>query len=276
MLIAQVSDLHIRPAGALAYGVVATNSLAERAIDALLRLTPPPDAVLLTGDATDCGLDEEYDILRGLLARLPCPVFAIPGNHDRRETMRRAFQRDGYLKQQGPLNFAADVGDARLIGLDSLVEGADHGELSGETLAFLSAELARDPGRPAIVALHHPPFATGIAHMDRIGLRTGADELKSIIERHRRVERVLCGHVHRSIQTRFAGTICQIAPSVAHAVALDLTPDGPSVFVLEPPAFLLHKWIAGAGFVTHMAFVDPAPGPFPFVMPADYPGAKRA
>ena len=59
--------------------------LTERALQAVARLVPQPDIVLITGDLTDCGLAAEY----GLLARyLPMPVFVIPGNHDKRKALR--------------------------------------------------------------------------------------------------------------------------------------------------------------------------------------------
>ncbi len=54
--------------------------------------------------------------------------------------------------------------------------------------------------------------------MDDIGLVHGAGTLAAIIARHRQVERVICGHLHRSIQTRWAGTIAMTAPSTAHQV----------------------------------------------------------
>jgi 3',5'-cyclic AMP phosphodiesterase CpdA len=276
MLIAQISDLHIRPEGQLAYGVAETNVLAERAVNALLRLDPRPDVVILTGDATDCGLEEEFEILVRLLARLPMPVYAVPGNHDRREPMRRALGAGGYLPEAGPLDYVIETRPVRLIGLDSLVPGESHGALAPETLGFLDTALAAEPGVPAVVFLHHPPFACGIGHMDGIRLRGGAERLGEIIARHPQVERVLTGHHHRSVQVRFAGTLCQIAPSVAHQVALDLRDDAPSCFVLEPPAFLLHRWIEGTGLVTHTAAVDRAPGPFPFDLPDDYPGHSGA
>src|SRR4051812_32395013 len=85
MLIAQLSDLHIIRPGTRAYGVVETNPLVERAFKAVAALDPRPDAVILSGDLTDLGLDEEYDILADLIRRhLPMPVYLIPGNHDRR------------------------------------------------------------------------------------------------------------------------------------------------------------------------------------------------
>lgn len=275
MLIAQISDLHARPKGALAYGVSETNLYAEHAIHALLRLDPAPDCVLVTGDLADCGLDEEYEVVADLLSRLPCPVYAVPGNHDRREPFRRAFAGYGYLSDTGPLNFAVSCGDVRIIGLDSLVAGQSHGALEPETIAFLEQALAAAPDAPTLVMLHHPPFMTGIAHMDETRLLDGAGELDRIVSSNRQVRRILCGHVHRSIQQIFGGTLCQIAPSVGHQVALDLRPDGPSCFVLEPPAFLLHRF-AQSEFVTHLAQVDRAPGPYPFLLPDDYPGRKSA
>lgn len=274
MLIAQISDLHIRPRGALAYGVSETNLFAEHAIHALLRLAPRPDCVLVSGDLADCGLDEEYALLQELFARLPMPVFAVPGNHDRREPFRRAFAGGGYLPAEGYLNFTVDRGPVRIVGLDSLVAGESHGALAAETLDFLAASLEARPEAPTLVMLHHPPFATGIGHMDAVRLFDGAAELGTLVARHPQVARILCGHVHRSIQTVFGGRPCQIAPSVAHQVALDLRPDAPSCFVLEPPGFLLHAVTDGV-VVTHAATVDRAPGPFPFVLPADYPGKAR-
>lgn len=273
MLIAQISDLHVRPAGELAYGVSETHSFLERAVHALLRLDPAPDCVLVTGDITDCGLDEEYALATALLDRLPCPVYAIPGNHDRREPFRAAFASDGYLPATGDLNYVVDRGRMRIVALDSLVPGESGGALSPSTLDFLQGALEDAPDRPTLVMLHHPPFETGIAHMDRVTLAGGRDRLAAVVSAHPQIERVLCGHVHRSIQTRFAGTIAQSAPSVAHQVAFDLRADGASCFVLEPPAFLVHS-IAETGVVTHEVEVDRAPGPFPFVLPADYPGHR--
>jgi 3',5'-cyclic AMP phosphodiesterase CpdA len=59
--------------------------------------------------------------------------------------------------------------------------------------------------------MRHPPFATGIAHMDRYGLRDIA-AFAEIVSRNRQIERILCGHLHRAIDRRFAGTVAGTAP----------------------------------------------------------------
>ena len=48
--------------------------------------------------------------------------------------------------------------------------------------------------------------------------------------------------LHRSIVTRFAGTIASRAPSTGPQLALDLRPDGRAVFGDEPSAFVLSAW----------------------------------
>ena len=53
MLIAQITDTHVKHAGKLAYGRVDTLLMLERAVAHLRRLDPQPDVVLLTGDLVD-------------------------------------------------------------------------------------------------------------------------------------------------------------------------------------------------------------------------------
>src|SRR5207249_512314 len=84
MIIAQITDFHVRPPGVLAYGGIDTNAMLRNAVAAIARLDPAPDCVIATGDLADCGLQEEYEEIASTLAPLPMPVFVIPGNHDRR------------------------------------------------------------------------------------------------------------------------------------------------------------------------------------------------
>lgn len=264
MLIAQISDFHIKARGKWAYRVVDTASCLKEAVATLARLDPAPDIVVATGDLTDFGRPEEYALLRELLAPLPMPAYLIPGNHDEREAMRRAFAGDGYLPASGFLHYTVDDQPLRLVALDTVIPGESGGALCAERLAWLDRTLAAAPERPTMIIMHHPPFATGIAHMDAIGL-AGADAFGDIVARHPQVERVLAGHLHRSIQARVGRhAIASTAPSTAHQVALDLRPDGPAAFLMEPPGYQLHLWRPETGVVTHTAVLGKFAGPYPF------------
>ena len=264
MVIAQISDLHICEEGRVWHRRVETGTYLARCVEQIARTTPRPDLVMATGDLADAGAPAQYRWLRQLLARLPMPVYLIPGNHDRREAMRAEFPDHDYFPKDGEfLHYVIEGFPARLIALDTLVPGQDGGLMCDQRLAWLEARLAEVPGRPTIIFMHHPPFATGIEHMDRIAL-AGADRMAAIVARYPNVERVLCGHLHRSIEARWAGTLARTAPSTAHQVTLDLREGAPGTFIMEPAAFLLHIWQEGVGVVTHTSYVGDFAGPFRF------------
>ena len=81
-----------------------------------------------------------------------------------------------------------------------------------------------------------------------------AEALATVIGRHPQVERVLCGHVHRAIESRFAGTLAQSAPSCAHQAELVLG-EAPATWICEPPAVLLHWWSPEGGLVSHKSMI---------------------
>jgi Icc protein len=274
MLICQLTDLHVRPPGLAANRVAETNMLVERAFRAVAAFTPRPDVILITGDLTECGLDAEYANLARLIGRHlpPVPVFVIPGNHDRRERLREGLAHlPNVTADPVYVQYAVDDYPVRLVMLDTLVPGAGHGELRPEQLQWLDRTLALVPGKPTLIGMHHPPFACGIAHMDRIRLRDAAS-FAEVVARHKQVEQIVCGHHHRAITAKFAQAIASISPSVAHQVEMSLLPDDPGAFVFEPPAFQMHRWTAQDGIASHTVYVEHYPGPHPFVTDPDYPG----
>lgn len=272
MLIAQVTDLHVRARGVLSHGRVDTLAMAEAAVARLRAMEPRPDIVVVTGDLTDCGLPEEYGLIDELLATLPMPAYVIPGNHDRTEELVRGLRhRHRYLPAEDHLSYVVDGLPVRLVMLDTTVPGETHGELSGTRLRWVREALRAEPGRPTLLLMHHPPFATGIAAMDAIGCRNG-DALAPVVREHPEIERVLAGHHHRPITVRWAGTVGYIAPSTAHSVLFDLRPDEPTRFIMEPPAISCHCWAPETGVVTHLVPVGDCGPPFDVILPPEYPG----
>jgi len=266
-LLAHITDLHIKAGGKLSYGMVDTAGALRRCIDTILAAPQRPDAVIVTGDLVDFGSEAEYRFLRGLLAGLPLPLHLLPGNHDHRASLRRVFADHAYLFANGdgdaPVHYSVDAGPLRLVAFDCTVPGQPGGRVEPAALPWLEATLAAAPARPTLLMLHHPPFHTGIGHMDQQGLEN-AGLLETVVRRHPQVERVLCGHLHRHIVHRFGGTIAMTAPGPAHQVALDLDPRAASRFRMEPPGYLLHWWHPAHGLASHAAVIGEFGADHPF------------
>lgn len=279
MMIAQITDLHVRPGGKVAYERVDTNAMLETAVATIESLSRKPDLVIASGDLTDCGLAAEYERLRDILEPLSMPVYLVPGNHDRRAELFAEFGSDGYFKNDdGFLHYTVEGHEVRLIGLDTVVPGHGHGEMCQARLAWLEGRLGEQPEQSTVIFMHHPPFSTGLADMDRINCRNG-QAMAAVLRRFDNIERVVCGHHHRPITARWGGTIGSVAPSTAHQVTLDLVPDNSdTTFIMEPPGFHLHVWSKDTGLVTHGVTIGRYEGPFSFTLDADYPGhsAKEA
>jgi 3',5'-cyclic AMP phosphodiesterase CpdA len=263
MLIAQISDMHVKAEGELLFRRLDTAGYLARTVAHINALDPRPDIVIASGDLVEGGKPEEYAQLRRLLAPLAMPVYLMPGNHDARDALREAFADHAYLPRTGFLHYAIDSLPLRLIALDSLVPGKTHGALCAERLDWLAARLG-ESDRPTLVAVHHPPFDCGIAPFDSERLNEGADALAALVRRHPNVERLVCGHVHRPIQLRWAGTMASIAPSTAHQATLDLRERAPFSMMMEPPGLALHLWHPASGLITHVSYVGTYAGPHPF------------
>ncbi len=167
--LAQLTDLHIREPGRLTYRRIDTAQYLERTVQSVLALPQQPHAVVITGDLTDFGRPAEYAHLRSLLAPLgTLPTYLLPGNHDDRDALRTAFPEHTWLRSEGFIQYAVDIGDLRLIALDTVVPGHSEGALCEERLQWLELQLTASEGRPVVIAMHHPPFETLIGHMDKI------------------------------------------------------------------------------------------------------------
>ncbi len=263
-LIAQISDLHIKTRGALTYRVVDTARHLRECIAHINGLKQQPDIIVATGDLTDFGKPEEYELLRELLGEFKLPLYMIPGNHDERGNLRAAFPGHAYLHQSADfIEYVIDDHPLRIVALDTVIPGASGGSLQQASLGWLDTQLRARPDAPTVVLMHHPPFRTLIGHMDDIGF-ANPGAFKAVLANHPQVLAVLCGHLHRPIVTVGLGILMSTAPSPAHQVTLDLSEDAPPSFTMEPPAFRLHAWSREDGWLSHTAYVGNFAGPYPF------------
>ena len=264
MRLIQISDPHIVAPPAFVSGRLDTRVALERTVARILDLqvkAGPFEALLITGDVTDDGAADSYAAFREIVAPLGLPLLPIPGNHDVREPMRTAFADTGLMPATGSLDWALDLPGLRVIGLDTLIEGQSGGALTASSLDFLAEALESAPDGPVLVSLHHPPFASGIAFMDAIGLSC-PDDLATVLRRSGRDARLVCGHIHGVHLSMVGGCPVISAPATCSTFDVDFRADAAAGFHDAPGGFLLHEW--ENGFRTVEVSHAPGSGPWPF------------
>jgi 3',5'-cyclic-AMP phosphodiesterase len=235
VVLVQLGDLHV---GAdWVDGLDPLHSLSAT-VDLVRQLDRKVDAVLVLGDLAQHGAATEYRQARDQLARLEAPVHVAMGNHDDRETLRHEFGIDP--THSAPLRYAAEVGPARLLVLDTTIPGHDQGRLDAESLVWLEHQLASFPDAPTVLAMHHPPLLTGSPAWDLLALAEDSRRrLLQTLERHPQVNQILGAHLHRPLLTQFASRPLLVAPSTyvqfpLSAQASELDPTD------EPPGYVIH------------------------------------
>jgi 3',5'-cyclic AMP phosphodiesterase CpdA len=185
----------------------------------------------------------------------------MAGNHDERTALLAAFPQTP--SQGGFVHYACEFPGLRLVVLDTVEAGRHGGAFCEERAEWLRAQLSAQPLTPTVIAMHHPPFASGIAWLD-----AGADEawigrFAKAIAGQPQVKAILAGHLHRTIHTAWRGIAMTVCMSTAPAVALDLDPvdpdrpDGRAMITDEAPGYALHRW-DGERLVSHFEAVGEA------------------
>lgn len=257
MLIAQITDIHI------GFDVKSRFELNKKrlrhTLRALKQVEPRPDILLVTGDIADKGMVDSYRWFRQEMRSLPIPMVLCLGNHDLRDPFLQVFPEtpgsDGFVQ------YVIEDQPLRMVVLDTLEEGRHGGGFCERRAAWLEARLAEAPHRPTLIVMHHPPIDTGIEWMTIGPAEPWVQRLTDVVSRHGQVVGTVCGHVHRTIVTEWAGAPLMVCPSSAPQVVLDLKPmnlDRPDkrAMILEaPPSYGLHQW-NGKRLVSHFTAVE--------------------
>lgn len=265
MRVLQLSDTHLRGDDRLSFRVVDTRHCLDAAVTHLKNLEQKPDAIVVTGDLADSGDLNAYHVLHTSLSQLGVPVYALPGNHDRRDRMRDVL--GGWC----PVNediapyicYALEQASTRLVVVDTMHPGSHSGHCHPRGAEWLEQTLAGRPDVPTLLFMHHPPFLTGLGLMDEPF--ENQDILAAIIRKNPQV-RLCCGHMHRPVLTQWMGCIAVTAPSVSMQIELDLSEKGGDEFRMETPGYLLHDWHKGIWntHVCQIAVQATFAGPYPF------------
>lgn len=249
MLVAQLTDLHLLPAGVLASEANATRFVSS--LETVRDFLREPDLYVVTGDIADRGDVESYRAFLRTMADLDKPWLCLMGNHDRPENFAAAVDLEYCATYQGMGSFR--LGQWRLVCVNTSLPGEEGGVFSSERADQLEAELAADPEAKTIIAMHHPPVATGVEWIDPPEDAAWIKRFAAVVTRWRQVRHIMCGHVHMAVTTHFNGVPLSISPSTApqlwpETAPFDAHPDGRVMVHDGQPGFTLHQ--LGEGGVT--------------------------
>lgn len=221
-----LTDTHLVPAGQALYGADPLVRL-RRAVDSINREHADAAFVIVTGDLAHRGEAEAYTALREALAELKPRAQLIIGNHDDRPRFRQTFP-ECPVNDDGHVQYSFVEGGLLHIVLDTNEPGVSHGVFCAQRAHWLGQQLASQPGMPAHVYIHHPPFHVGIPAMDRISLLEPQHLEAALLPHASRVRHLFFGHLHRPIAGSWKGIPFSTVRGTNHQVALVLD-DSPHV-----------------------------------------------
>lgn len=164
-----------------------------------------PDRIIVSGDITQRARNLEFQAARAFLDALPCPWFAVPGNHDiplYNVMQRLANPLHGYRRWITANTHPVWIhGDLAIFGINTVLPWrVQQGGLTSNQLQHLIHELQHHSSRLRLIVSHHPlgmpaqqhhPDCVDHSILNRL-LQHGADVF-------------LSGHLHQSALTRTSG-----------------------------------------------------------------------
>jgi 3',5'-cyclic AMP phosphodiesterase CpdA len=91
-----------------------------------------------------------------------------------------------------------------------------------------------------------------------------AQQLEAVVRAAPNIELVLCGHVHRTMLRRWAGTVVCSCPSTTTEIALQFAPDAQPQSHIGPRGCMLHWWDEADGLTSHLSHIGVFAGPYGF------------
>jgi len=204
-----------------------------------------PEFVAVTGDHVfdDMDCDEDHAYVRHQLDRLNSKWKAIPGNHDIGDTHPEPYENQHFNEERlyrykrhfRDDRWSLDLGEWRLIGINSFLPGSGISPLEEEHAGWLAKAVSSAEGRP-IALFSHKPLC--VDKLDEPSdpyfciTAAGRDQILSTI-RQANIRFIGCGHNHhyRTVSTNNLPMIW--APSTSQ------------VFTMERP----YTGLATPGFV---------------------------
>ncbi len=219
MKFVQITDTHMVPPGLRLWGLDPRARL-EACVADINAHHKDAELCVITGDLAHKGQIEAYQAFRECISALKLPCHLMIGNHDDRETFRRAFpaaECDGH----GFVQSVVETSAGRFVLTDTHEPGAGWGSYCERRRGWLKQRLDEAGDEPVYLFMHHLPFDVGIPCLDAIGQRDAAG-IAELLAPYRNIRYIFFGHVHRPIVGSWQGFPFSALRGTNHQVPFDL------------------------------------------------------
>jgi len=212
------------------------------------------DHFIITGDLTNFGDNESYEIFINILSKATLPNHLYPkliiGNHDNRINFKNNFPNikiDG----NGFVQYVERDDDKIFIFLDTNLEGTDAGHLCNKRLQWLKDTLEKEHKNKIYIFMHHNPLATGHIESDDLGL-VQREDLKHILLKYQNsIKHIFFGHQHITCSGKYSGitfssprsTWSPLVPNFLNRFRLGTANTDPNynIVLLEEDSLIVHS-----------------------------------
>ncbi len=175
---AQVTDTHVG-------GATGADDLRRTVLD--LNQQQGIDFVILSGDVTEFGSDDELALAKQILDSLNLPLYVIPGNHDSNwsesgaNSFRKVFGAETFFFEHKGIQFIGTTSGPNMR--------MSPGQVPRENLVWMDSVFQANPdqGKP-LIAINHYPLDSS--------LNNWYENINRI--KTRNVQLALCGHGHNN------------------------------------------------------------------------------
>lgn len=231
----QISDTHT------ARDKAAYNARYQEVIRQVNELNPA--FVIHTGDAVELWSPESASLFMEISKSLAAPMYVIPGNHDLLNmkavgATKAARQIADWKKLVGPERVSFEHEGCVFIGLNYTLWNTGYAAEQRQ-FAWLESELKKAQGKRVFVFQHAPLFTKTPAdpNGDYYSVQNPVrGRILDLLKAHK-VEAVLTGHYHRSIESDYYGITFLTTPAISFSTCPDQGLTGYSVFIVGSGGF---------------------------------------
>lgn len=229
MKIIQISDCHLHQDSQYRiFGLVNTNETFLQVLDSVI--AESPDFIIATGDLSQDGSIEAYRKLNTYLAKAPCEVYTIYGNHDLPHNFNSTLINNNVKYEQ-----VLQTKHATFLFLNSFKENFDSGFISDDELNRLERDLNQFDN--CIPVIHHH-FIELNAIIDKYILENSTALMNILTKYKHKIKFCITGHVHNSYDLNVSGVKvhCGLSTCIQFAQTQEL------LFVNKAPGYTIYNF----------------------------------